>query len=114
MAAPGGSWKIVQAYSTSSTFNWSTTGAAAGTYSLSVWVRDASSIGTTADGGGRYDARRSGSYTLATTASSPSPQVPPVLSPEGAEGYPTSPCGLSPRPRASGVRARASRGDGPT
>jgi len=64
MAAPGGSWQIVQAYSTSSTFNWSTTGAVAGTYSLSVWVRDASSIGTTADGGGRYDARSSGFYTL--------------------------------------------------
>jgi len=64
MAAPGGSWQVVQAYSTSSAFNWSTTGAAAGTYSLSVWVRDASSIGTTADGGGRYDTRNSGSYTL--------------------------------------------------
>jgi len=72
MAAPGGSWQMVQAYSTSPTFNWSTSGAAAGTYSLSVWVRDASSIGTTADGGGRYDARSSGFYALTSTPCSAS------------------------------------------
>ena len=39
--APGSSWQIVQDYSTSPTFNWNTTGAAAGNYYLGVWVRDA-------------------------------------------------------------------------
>src|SRR5260370_35111882 len=51
MAAPGGSWQVAQGYSTSPTFNWSTTGAAAGTYSLSVWGRDAGKIGSAACGG---------------------------------------------------------------
>jgi hypothetical protein len=41
--APGGSWTVAQAYSTSATFNWTTTGLPAGTYRYSVWVRDASS-----------------------------------------------------------------------
>jgi hypothetical protein len=36
--APGGSWQIVQDYSTGNTFTW--TPAAAGTYSLEVDVRD--------------------------------------------------------------------------
>ena len=44
--APGSStWTIVQAYSTSATFNWNTTALAAGTYRFSVWVRDATSSG---------------------------------------------------------------------
>src|SRR5216683_2146488 len=44
--APGSStWTIVQAYSTSATFNWTTTGLPAGTYRFSVWVRDSSSSG---------------------------------------------------------------------
>jgi spore germination protein YaaH len=41
--APGGSWKIAQDYSASSTFTWNTTGLATGTYSLEVDVRDAGS-----------------------------------------------------------------------
>ena len=59
--APGGSWKIAQAYSSSATFNWTTTGLAAGTYTYSVWVRDASSAAA-------YDAFSPGTaYTLTTT-----------------------------------------------
>src|SRR5260370_23549793 len=95
MAAPGGSWKIVQAYSTSSTFNWSTTGAAAGTYSLSVWVRDASSVGTTADGGGRYDARSSGFYTLTNTPYTAISYAEFSTSPTHAAPTPTSTCKYS-------------------
>jgi hypothetical protein len=41
--APGGSWTIAQPYSSTATFGWNTTGLPAGTYSYSVWVRDASS-----------------------------------------------------------------------
>jgi hypothetical protein len=43
--APGGSWTIKQAYSTTSTFSWNTAGLAAGIYRYSVWVRDASTSG---------------------------------------------------------------------
>jgi hypothetical protein len=37
--APGGSWQIVQAYSTASTYTWNTAGLAGGTYLLDVWAR---------------------------------------------------------------------------
>jgi len=64
IAAPGGTWKIVQAYSTSATYTWNTTGAAAGTYAISVWVRDTSSVGTSGNSTGRWDAYSSGTYSL--------------------------------------------------
>jgi hypothetical protein len=35
-------WQLVQGYSTSATYDWNTTGAAAGTVYFGVWVRDAS------------------------------------------------------------------------
>jgi hypothetical protein len=41
--APGGSWTMVQAYSSSNTYIWSTTGLAAGTYTLDVWVKQSGS-----------------------------------------------------------------------
>jgi spore germination protein YaaH len=41
---PGGSWTLVQGYSTNATYKWVTTGRSAGTYLFSVWARDASSI----------------------------------------------------------------------
>jgi len=44
--APGGSWTIVQDYSSASTFTWSTTGQAAATYALEVDVRDQGSTAT--------------------------------------------------------------------
>jgi hypothetical protein len=45
--APGShTWQVVQAYSSTATFTWSTTGLAAGTYTYTVWARDASSTGT--------------------------------------------------------------------
>ena len=40
---PGGSWTVKQAYTSSATFVWNTTGLAGGTYRYSVWVRDAGS-----------------------------------------------------------------------
>ena len=43
MLAPGGSWAIVQPYSSAASFAWTTSGLPAGTYRYSVWVRDASS-----------------------------------------------------------------------
>jgi hypothetical protein len=63
--APGGTWTIAQAYSNSATFNWTTTGKAAGTYYVSVWVRDASSSGTSCNSLGCNDAFVPGfAYTL--------------------------------------------------
>ena len=44
--APGGSWSVVQAYSSNATFNWNTSGLSSGAYRYSVWVRDASSAGS--------------------------------------------------------------------
>src|SRR6266566_4258375 len=58
--APGGSWTIVQAYSSNATFTWNTT-PPSGTYHYSVWARDASSAAS-------YDTYFPGTvYTLTTT-----------------------------------------------
>jgi hypothetical protein len=55
--APGSTtWTIVQAYSTTATFTWNTTGKTAGTYRYTVWVRDASSSGTSSNNLGSFDA----------------------------------------------------------
>jgi hypothetical protein len=66
--APGApSWQPAQAYSTTSTFSWDTTGLAAGTYGLGVWVRDASSSGTSGNGSGRWDAYAFAQYQVTAT-----------------------------------------------
>ena len=55
--APGSSvYKVAQAYSTSDTLHWNTTGLAPGTYQLSVWVRDAQVPGIYGNASGRWDA----------------------------------------------------------
>src|SRR4029077_18959853 len=59
---PGGTWTIVQTYSSNAAFSWSTTGDPAGTYLYTVWARDASStanLDTYSPGTG---------YTLISTA----------------------------------------------
>src|SRR5205823_3893339 len=43
---PGGSWGIVQDYSTAGTYTWNTTGKAQGSYGLEVDVRDQGATGT--------------------------------------------------------------------
>jgi plastocyanin len=62
--APGGSWTLAQAYSTTNTFAWNTTGLVAGTYYVSVRVRDASSPGTGGNSSGTWDAYNSSAYVL--------------------------------------------------
>jgi photosystem II stability/assembly factor-like uncharacterized protein len=57
MLAPGGTWTLVQAYSTTATFTWNTAGTAAGSYRFSVWARDASSSAS-------YDAFSAFNYAL--------------------------------------------------
>jgi hypothetical protein len=64
--APGGSsYTLAQAYSSTATFSWNTTGLVGGTYNISIWARDASSAGTSSNSLGSWDAYASGTYTLA-------------------------------------------------
>jgi hypothetical protein len=68
--APGASaWSVAQAYSTSRTFVWTTTGLKPGTWGVAVWVRDAASAGASSNGFGTWDAAASLNYTLTTCAS---------------------------------------------
>ncbi len=63
--APGAaSWTVVQAYSTSSTYSWTTAGKAPGTYQIGVWVRDASSGGAFSNSFGSFDVFASNQYVL--------------------------------------------------
>jgi len=66
MLAPGAtSYQVVQAYSSSATFNWSTAGLKPGTYRFSVWARDVSSWGVYGNSAGRWDAYNNATvYTL--------------------------------------------------
>ena len=55
--SPGAtSYTLVQAYSTTNTFTWATGSDGAGTYAVTVWVRDASSAGTSSNASGTWDA----------------------------------------------------------
>jgi uncharacterized protein YkwD len=63
--APGASsWTLVQAYSTSNTWTWSTAGKATGTYQVVVWVRDAESAGASGNQFGTWDAYNNALYSL--------------------------------------------------
>ena len=56
--APGGSWQVLRPYSSNAGFSWSTSGLAAGTYQVAVWVRQHG------DGAPYYDVGAGGTYTL--------------------------------------------------
>ena len=63
--APGHAWQVVQAYSSTATFSWTTTGLAPGSYLYTVWARDSSSPGTSCGSLGCEDAYFPGTaYTL--------------------------------------------------
>jgi PKD repeat protein len=84
--APGGTWTIGQAYSNSATFNWVTTGKAAGAYYISIWARDAGSPGNSCSSLGCSDAFVPGfKYTLTSTpcASVTATVAPPSTAPRG-------------------------------
>jgi hypothetical protein len=63
---PGASsYQLAQAYSTNATLGWNTSGAPAGTYRVSVWVRDANSGGESGNSAGRWDTYNNDTlYTL--------------------------------------------------
>jgi hypothetical protein len=48
-AASQSTWQLVQGYSTSATYDWNSTGAAAGTVYFGVWAKDAGSPTSTFD-----------------------------------------------------------------
>jgi len=63
--APGSqTWMLEQAYGTSATLFWNTTGKAIGAWRFSVWARDASSSGTAGNVNGTWDAYVAPYYTL--------------------------------------------------
>ncbi len=75
MLAPGSStWQLIQGYSTNAAYVWNSSGALAGTEHFGVWVRDASSVGTTGIGSSRYDTFAGIPYQV-TTPSCPSVSV---------------------------------------
>ena len=83
--APGaGAYTVAQAYSTSPTFIWNTTGLVSGTWTVAVWVRDAMSGGTYSNSFGTFDMSTGVQYTLTTT---PCTAV-------GISGAPPSPSGV--------------------
>jgi hypothetical protein len=61
---PSGSWTLVQRYTNSKTFGWTTTGKTPGSYLFSVWARDSSSPGTNGTPPNKYDAFSTLQYTL--------------------------------------------------
>jgi Cysteine-rich secretory protein family len=64
LAPAASSWTVAQAYSTSNTLSWGTTGKAAGAYQVAVWARDASSAGAFSNSLGAWDVAASSPYTL--------------------------------------------------
>jgi hypothetical protein len=65
LKSPDGTWTLVQSWSSNTSFSWKTTIATtAGTYRFSVWVRDASSGGTTGSPPYTYDTLSAFDYTL--------------------------------------------------
>jgi len=65
LLAPGSqTWKVVQAYSTSATYIWGTTGAAIGGYRFIVKARDMSSAGLAGSSLGTWDVYVATQYTL--------------------------------------------------
>jgi spore germination protein YaaH len=64
LQSPGGTWTMVQTYSTSPVFKWVTAGNAKGPYRFSVWARDASSPGYSGTPPYTYDAFSAFAYSL--------------------------------------------------
>jgi hypothetical protein len=68
LLAPGSStWRLAQAYSTSPTFTWTTSGIVGGIYSFSVWARNNRSAGVSSDSLGSWDAYVAIQYDLTPT-----------------------------------------------
>jgi len=71
LQSPGSSaFTMVQDYSATGTFSWSTSGLVPGTYHFAVWARDTNSAGASGNASGRWDTYNNGTaYTLSSCAS---------------------------------------------
>jgi hypothetical protein len=76
---PGGAWTILQAYSTTSTATWNTTGLAAGTYLFDVWAKQA---GSTADWEAHASPNPTYTLQIPNTCSAVTWQAPTPASPQ--------------------------------
>jgi nicotinamide mononucleotide (NMN) deamidase PncC len=65
-AASQPTWQLIQAFSTTNTFNWDSTGAAVGIVYFGIWVKDASSTTAT------FDANSNIAYTITSPCASAS------------------------------------------
>ena len=98
LLTPGGSWQVVRPWSTTATFNWSTTGLPMGKYMYTVWARDSGSTGTSCGSFGCTDAyfpaptysltNACGSVTDAAVPSSPQGSGTGITFTAGATGCP--------------------------
>ena len=66
MQPPGGVWSIVQGYSPTATYTWSTVGRVPGVYHFSVWSRDMNSRGPNGSAPFTYDSYATIDYSLTT------------------------------------------------
>jgi hypothetical protein len=82
-AASQSSWQLVQAYSSSATYNWNSTGAAAGGVYFGVWVKDATSTTST------FDANNNLLYTVSPCSSASSIGASPTSINEGSGTHST-------------------------
>ena len=81
-------WKLAQAYSSDSSYEWDTASLATGTYRFSIWARDAASPGVASNVLGSWDVYTTAQYTLtrpavatpctsvSASAAPPEPQAP--------------------------------------
>jgi N-acetyl-anhydromuramyl-L-alanine amidase AmpD len=80
---PGANWQIKQAYSSSNTFSWNTTGLVAGNYLYTAWARDQSSTGVNCSYLGCNDAFMSApTYALTPARCTSVTDVPTPMSPQ--------------------------------
>jgi spore germination protein YaaH len=84
--APGSNtWTIGQAYSSTATFSWNTTGQPSGSYRYAVWVRDAASTGASCNNLGCFDTFfPSTAYTLNSPCKSATESAAPSTSLAGS------------------------------
>jgi len=72
---PNGSWNLKQAWSSSATFNWDTSGLAPGPYTVHVWANDQADSTATYEALGSSTVKLTGCATSNASANPVSPQV---------------------------------------
>ena len=83
---PGGTWTLVQNYTSSPNFYWDTSGYKPGTYRFSVWAKDANSPGLAGSDPNTYDSFSASDYVLTTSPCTAASAAASPVSPTAA-GY---------------------------